>query len=132
MLANSDVSCAVISFFERQHLDEYLYASGKQLSEADLAVLDEYGRRIAGNYCEPHCNACLDSCPEQLAIHDVLRHRMYFEDYGWEKEGMRLYADLTKNASACLSCTGPCLGSCPSGIAIPDRMRETHSLLTLG
>ena len=41
------------------------------------------------------------SCPEQLAINDILRYRMYFKDYGWEKEGMRLYAKLERNASRC-------------------------------
>ena len=84
-LANEDVSCAVISFFEPQHVDEYLAASGKPLTPDQLAVLEEYDRQIAGTYCGPHCGACLSACPEELAIHDVLRHRMYFEDYGWEK-----------------------------------------------
>jgi len=131
-LANEDVSCAVISFFELQHVDEYLAASGGRLSEADIAVLREYDRQIAGSYCGPHCGQCLEACPEGLPIHDVLRHRMYFEDYGWEKEGMQRYAALGRNASACASCSAPCLGSCPVGIPIQQRMSEAHELLTLG
>jgi aryl-alcohol dehydrogenase-like predicted oxidoreductase len=131
-LANPDVSCAVISFFEPQHVDEYLAASGQKLTDADLAVLAEYERQIAGTYCGPHCGQCLGSCPEGLPIHDVLRQRMYFEDYGWEKEGMRLYAKLEKDASACASCSAPCLGSCPVGINIPERMDGAHDLLSLG
>ncbi len=130
-LSNADVSCAVVSFFELQHVDEFLGASGKRLGAADLAILEEYDRQILGSYCAPHCGACLDSCPEGLAIHDVLRHRMYFEDYGWEKEGMRLYAQLERNASVCAGCSGPCLGSCPVGVPIPERMAGAHELLTL-
>ena len=130
-LANPDISCSVISFFELQHVDEYLAASGGKLTEADIALLREYDRQIAGTYCGPHCGACLSSCPEGLPIHDVLRHRMYFEDYGWEKEGMQRYAALSHNASACLGCSGPCLGSCPVGVDIPTRMRGAHDLLTL-
>jgi len=130
-LSNPDVSCAVISFTELVHCDEYLAASGGGLSPADVAVLEKYDREILGSYCAPHCGACLDACPEDLAVHDVLRHRMYFEDYGREKEGMRLYAALDRNASVCASCTGPCLGSCPIGVNIPDRMRGAHDLLTL-
>jgi predicted aldo/keto reductase-like oxidoreductase len=57
---------------------------------------------------------------------------MYFEDYGWEKEGMRLYGELSKNASVCLSCSAPCAGSCPVGIPIQERMTGAHELLTLG
>ena len=55
---------------------------------------------------------------------------MYFEDYGWEKEAMRLYAQLEKNASVCAGCSAPCLGSCPVGIPISDRMTGAHDLLT--
>jgi aryl-alcohol dehydrogenase-like predicted oxidoreductase len=130
-LANPDVSCAVISFFEPQHVDEYLHASGKALLPADTALLERYDRLVAGTYCAPHCGACLGSCPEGLPIDDVLRQRMYFEDYGWQQEGMRGYARLAKDASVCASCAGPCLGSCPLGVPIPDRMRGAHELLSL-
>ena len=129
-LSNPDVSCAVISFFELQHVDEYLYASGRRLSQQDVAILEEYDRQIRGSYCEPHCGACLDSCPENLAIPDVLRHRMYFEDYGREKEAMRLYSLLEKQASVCVSCSAPCTGTCPVGIPIRERTIGAHELLT--
>ena len=130
-LSNPDVSCAVISFFEPQHVDEYLFASGRAVTADDVAMLEKYDRQILGSYCSPHCGECLDSCPAGLAIHDVLRHRMYFEDYGWEKEGMRLYAQLAKNASVCASCSAPCLGSCPVGVPIQERMAGAHRMLTL-
>ena len=113
VLSNPNVSCAVISFFEFQHVDEYLRASGAKLAPADVALLEEYDRQIAGSYCAPHCGACLDHCPEQLAIDDVLRYRMYFEDYGDQKEALRLYGALEKNASVCASCSAPCLGLVP-------------------
>jgi len=129
-LSNPDVSCAVISFRELAHCDEYLAASGQGLSPRDVAILEKYDREILGSYCAPHCGKCLGACPEGLPIHDVLRHRMYFEDYGQEKEAMRLYAGLAKNASVCAGCSGPCLGSCPIGVAIPERMRGAHDLLT--
>jgi ferredoxin len=122
----------VISFFELQHVDEYLAASGGVLEDADIAILEEYDRQIAGAYCGPHCGACLSSCTEGLAVHDVLRHRMYFEDYGWEKEAMRLYGQLEKNASVCAGCAAPCAGSCPVGIPIQERALGAHDLLTLG
>ncbi len=131
VLSNPDVSCAVISFFESQHVDEYLHASGRALAPKDVAILEKYDRLIAGSYCAPHCGACLASCPEGLAINDVLRHRMYFEDYGWEKEGMQQYARLERSASVCASCSAPCLGSCPIGVRIQERMAGAHELLSL-
>jgi len=131
VLSNPDVSAAVISFFEFQHVDEYLQASGGQPTPEELALLGEYDRQILGSYCVPHCGACLGSCPERLSIPDVLRHRMYFEDYGDEKEAMRLYAQLETRADVCTGCAAPCLGSCPVGIDIPTRTKGAHALLTL-
>jgi len=131
-LSNPDVSCAVISMFELQHVDEYLFASGGTPSARDRAILRRYDQEIVGTYCVPHCGACLGACPEGVPIPDVLRHRMYFEDYGREKEAMQLYSRLERNASVCASCSAPCLGSCPVGIAIPERTTEAHRLLTFG
>jgi ferredoxin len=119
----------VISFFELQHVDEYLDASGRALGARDLAILEHYDRLTAGTYCAPHCGACLGACPEGLEVHDVLRHRMYFEDYGWEREAIRLYARLEKDASVCATCPAPCLGSCPLGVPIQARMLGAHELL---
>ena len=131
-LSNPDVSCAVISMFELQQVDEYLVASGGAPSSEDVALLEEYDRQILGSYCAPHCGVCLDACPEGVPIHDVLRQRMYFEDYGREKLAMELYAKLERNASACLGCSAPCAGHCPVGIPIQDRTVGAHDLLTLG
>jgi aryl-alcohol dehydrogenase-like predicted oxidoreductase len=129
-LDNPNVSCAIISFSQLQHVDEYLAASGLPFSSADQTLLERYDAEIAGRYCAPHCDVCVDSCPERLAINDVLRHRMYFEDYGREKEAMRLYGKLEKNASVCVGCSAPCAGACPLGVAIQDRVTGAHELLT--
>jgi uncharacterized protein len=132
VLGNPNVSCLVISFSEPQHVEEYLYASGKTLSEEDLAALQRYDELIAGKHCFAHCGACLDSCPEQLAIADVLRYRMYFEDYGDQKEAMRRYAKLDKQAGVCLGCPAPCADACPEGVPIRQRMIGAHEMLRIG
>ena len=131
VLSNPGVSCLVISFFHPQHVDEYLHASGKPLRSGDVALLEEYDRAVAGTHCLPHCGVCLGSCPEGVPIADVLRHRMYFEDYGTEKRAMQEYARLEVDASACASCPAPCAGACPYGIDIASRTRDAHRLLTI-
>jgi predicted aldo/keto reductase-like oxidoreductase len=130
VLSNPDVSCLVVSFSKPQHVDEYLYASGSSLRDSDVALLRRYDQLTAGDYCQPHCGACLDSCPEQLAINDILRYRMYFKDYGWEKEGMRHYARLERNASLCAGCPAPCTGTCPIGVPIRQKMLDAHYSLS--
>ena len=131
VLSNPSVSCLVISLWETGQLDEFLYASGQSLRPQDVAVLDRYSELTTDNYCRPHCGACLESCEEQLPIHDVLRQRMYFENFGAQKEGMRLYGELGKNASVCAGCAAPCAGTCPSGLDIQTRMSGAHKLLSL-
>ena len=131
VLANPSVSCLVISLWESAQLDEFLHASGTEPSRGDLALLQRYEALTAQEHCRPHCGACLEQCPEGLPIHDVLRHRMYFEHYGAQKEAMRLYAELETRADVCASCAAPCANACPFGIPIPERTRESHALLTL-
>jgi uncharacterized protein len=132
VLSNPRVSCLVISIAEPAHVDEYLVASGTELAAADHRVLARYDALVGDQYCRPHCGACLDSCPEGLPIHDVLRYRMYFEDYGDEKEAMRKYARLGgHDASRCLGCPAPCTGSCPYGLRIRERMLGAHARLVL-
>jgi len=131
VLSNPSVSCLVISLWESAQLDEFLFASGRALSAGDLAVLQRYEAFTSAEQCRPHCGACLDSCPEGLPINDVLRHRMYYEQYGAQKEAMRLYASLDVQADVCVGCAAPCAHACPYGIRIAERTRETHALLTL-
>jgi aryl-alcohol dehydrogenase-like predicted oxidoreductase len=131
VLSNPDVSALVVSFWQPEQLDEYLAASGQQPRTSDVALLERYDQLTRGDYCQPHCGVCLGACPEQLAINDVLRHRMYFRDYGWEKEGMLQYAKLDRNAMICADCSAPCTGSCPIGVPIREKMLDAHRLLSL-
>ncbi len=130
VLSNSNVANLVISFHNDQHVDEYLFASGKTLTNDDVAVLEKYDELIAGTHCFQHCGDCLDQCPSNVPIHDVLRHRMYFEDYGDQKQAMQLYAKLERNASACVECAAPCANGCPQGIPIRERMVGAHEMLS--
>ena len=135
VLSNPAVSCLVISLWESGQLDEFLYASGhaagRSMRPGDLALLERYQELTNDSYCRPHCGACLSGCSEGLPIHDILRHRMYFENFGAQKEAMRLYGALEKQADVCTGCAAPCATSCPHGLNIPERMQGAHSLLSL-
>jgi len=130
VLSNPSVSALVISFREAQHLDEYLAASGQRPEASDAALLEKYDHLTASTQCRPHCGECLGACPAGLPIHDILRHKMYFESYRTEREAMRLYAELDRSAAICQGCPAPCAGACPHGVQIPDQMREAHRILS--
>ena len=131
VLANPSVACLVVSFREPSNVDEYIYASGKSPSSPDYAILEKYDQLSAGKHCYQHCGACLGSCPEGLPIDDVLRFKMYFEDYGDEREAMRQYAKLDVQADVCTGCSAPCANACPFDIPIPEATQQAHRLLTL-
>jgi len=95
----------------------------------DVARLEKYDRLIAGDYCQPHCGECLDACPENLPINDVLRYRMYAKEYDWPEEGRSKYALLEKDASICVGCPAPCRGACPHGVPIRTTMLDAHYVL---
>jgi len=131
VLSNPNVSCLVVSFSKPQHFDEYIWASGGRLTNQGAAILSRYDAQVAGTYCHPHCGACLPACPERLAVTDGLRYRMYFEDYGREREGMCLYAALERDARRCETWPAPCAAACPVDVPIRQRMLGADALLRL-
>jgi len=134
VLSNPDVSGLVVSMSSYQQIDEYLFASGQPLTTADLMLLEKYDRLVARDYCRPGCGACLDRCPFSVPVDDVMRYTMYAENYGWEKEAMRLYAriDPTRRADQCLGCAAPCEAACDFGLPIRDKLVRAHRLLSWG
>ena len=134
VLSNDDVDGLIVTMRSRQDIDEFLVASGgTRVTRRDVDLLERYVTLNDGTYCRPLCDACEASCPENVQIADVLRHKMYFEDYGDERMAMERYAKLTHNAASCAECTHQrCLGSCPYGLSIPELTRRAHSLLQWG
>jgi len=131
VLSNPHVSGLVVSIQDFEQIDEYLFASGKSFSDADLALLEDYDRRIAHEYCRPGCGQCLDHCPNDVPVDDVLRYGMYAEDYGWGAQAREQYAALPvdRNAARCASCPAPCEAACPFGIAIREKLVRLDRLL---
>ena len=131
VLGNPDVSGLVVSISDFDQIDEYLYASGQKLTDADLALLQRYDALIARDYCRPGCGACLDRCPYGVPVDDVFRYAMYFENYGRERDARARYAALpmARNATQCATCPAPCEAACPFDISIRDKLRGFHRLL---
>jgi ferredoxin len=83
-------------------VDEYLGASGSvRVSRADFELLARYEARNGATQCRYGCGACLAECPEGVPIDDVLRTRMYADDYGDVRFARDEYACLDRNAQAC-------------------------------
>ncbi len=130
---NPKVSGLVVSIGNFAKIDEYLYASGGKLDPADLVLLEKYDRAIAKNYCRPGCGECLDSCPYEVAVDDILRYAMYYERYGQERAGIEAYAKLPtqRRSEACVACGAPCEAACPFEIPIRERLIGAGDKLSL-
>jgi predicted aldo/keto reductase-like oxidoreductase len=134
VLSNRDVDALVVTMQAPGQVDEFVTASGGvKVTHHDLELLQRYTALHDATYCRPLCNACEPACPERVQIADVLRHKMYFEDYGAVRPAMEGYARLAHNAAACLTCAHQrCLQACPYGLSIPELTRQAHRLLHWG
>jgi len=134
VLSNPDVSGLVVSMSEYGQIDEYLFASGQPVTPTDVSLLEKYDQLIARDYCRPGCGDCLDACPYDVPIDDVMRYAMYAENYGWEREAMRLYGriDPAQRANQCVDCAAPCAAHCPFDLPIRDKLLRADQRLAWG
>jgi hypothetical protein len=131
VLANPSIDCCLITMNTFSHVEEYVAASGKPLDRSSLEALSKYRSEAGSLYCRVSCRDCLNSCPERVAINDVLRYAMYFEDYRLERNAIELYGGLAQGRKPinCGACSAPCTGACPFGIPIRERLLQAHRLL---
>jgi len=128
VLSGPHVDALIVTMTTSEQVDEYLGASGSTgVSRADLELLARYEARNGSTQCRQGCGACLAACPEGVQIDDVLRARMYAEDYGDLSFAKREYAGLGRDAQACVSCAHhACAGACPFGIDIAGLAAPAH------
>ena len=134
MLAQPNLDTICISMGTVDDIDELVAVSGRpKMSMKERRVLEGYCSRLSSEYCRPGCDGCLGSCPNDVPVHDILRYRLYFNNYGREKYAMNLYSKLPESRSAgqCASCAGHCTSSCPYGVDVRSRLVLAHNELTV-
>jgi len=131
VLSNPDVDGLIISMTGSDRIDEYLGASGwRSAASDDLPLLWQYAQMHGTSYCRHACNDCEGACPYGVPIADVLRTRMYAQDYGDMRLARSEYALLGAGASACLTCVQPpCTGACTHGLPIDKLLAPMHRML---
>jgi predicted aldo/keto reductase-like oxidoreductase len=132
VLSNPDVDGLIVSMTSAELIDEYLGASGSHsAAEADGSLLARYVRKNGSSICRQGCSACESACPVGVPIADVLRTRMYANDYGDMRLARSEYRRLGDGAAACLSCAHhACSGACPHGIPTAELLAQTHQIVS--
>lgn len=132
VLSNSNIDTCIPTMSSYSHVEEYVGTSGKPLNRADLKVIAEYQRQTKDQYCRVSCQECLASCPQNVAINDVLRYKMYFEDYRREKDAMQHYSELedSKKPLNCASCSGNCETACQYNLKVKEKLIHAHEILS--
>jgi len=119
-LSSPNVDSLVVTMTSPEQVDEYVAASGTGgPTRADLALLARYEARNGGSQCRYGCGDCADACPRGVSLPDVLRARMYAEDYGAPELARAGFWSTGAASAPCLSCTRhACTGSCPHGLDV--------------
>lgn len=132
VMANSNVDCSVLSMKTYSHVEEYVAASGKLLKRKDLQALNLYHKTFNNTYCRVSCHTCESACPRSLPIGNILRYKMYYEDYGHEHKALTHYAQLPSShkPTLCSTCTAPCNSACPHGLAVKDNLIKANEILS--
>ena len=132
VLGNPRIDTTVISMKTYSHVEAYVKASGQKLKRNDLSVLDRYRKEVDQIYCRLECHACEASCPNNVAISDIMRYGMYFEDYQQEKVALQAYAQLDSKSKPihCSACPGHCDRACPYQLSVKEKLMQVHEVLT--
>jgi predicted aldo/keto reductase-like oxidoreductase len=132
-LGNPDISSVAVTITNFRQIRDLTAAVGSRLSRPELAMLRRYAREMGDRYCR-FCTNCEASCPNGVAIADVMRFAMYFACYGREKEAMERYRALPggRTAAACDGCSAPCEAACRFGRPVRAELVAAHRSLSFG
>jgi len=119
-LSSANVDALVVTMTSVEQVDEYVAASGGGApTRADLALLARYEAAHGATQCRYGCGDCAGACPRGVSLPDVLRARMYAEDYGAPELAQAQFWSAGGASAPCLSCTHhACTGACPHGLDV--------------
>lgn len=130
-LKNSAVASACVTIKNLERLRDALGASGAKLTREGREILRRYARANSGTYCRPGCDRC-HSVSAGARVNDVLRFRMYCEDYGMPDMAAREYRALPASARADVldgRAAERLRSACPYGLDVAARLTEAHDML---
>lgn len=129
VLKNRNVSCAIVGMGAVQDAVENCAAVAQKFGALHERLLEQYAALATGDYCRM-CETCMTVCPSGVRVPDILRYRMYHQNYGHRRDARELYASLAgdQQAPACTECRR-CEQVCPARLQIVQKLKAAHALL---
>jgi predicted aldo/keto reductase-like oxidoreductase len=129
VLKNPNLDCTAVGMSTVRDVTENCAAVTKKLAAAHYRLLEHYAAAATDDYCRM-CETCMPCCPQGIPIADILRFRMYYQNYGHRENAKELYSAVPQDRRppACSRC-GICEQTCPNKLAIVEKLEEAHSLL---
>lgn len=95
-------------------------------------LFEKYMKLADSDYCRL-CSTCVPQCPKEIPIPDILRFRMYYNNYQWGDYAKGQYNNLPENKKVtnCDLC-GICEKHCPYNLKIMEKLQLAHSILADG
>ena len=129
-LKHKEVAGLIVSIRNLTELYDYVKASGTTFTKKSERTLKKYRVAHDDGYCRTGCGDCVDACPSGVDVASLLRQRMYFVDYGYEKQAMKTYARMNK-ADCCADCTdSTCEEACSHDLPVRAMLKDAHKLLS--
>jgi len=131
ILQNPNVTaCAVGMDTVQQVVEDVEAVTSFEITAQQEELLELYAGVADKDYCRL-CTTCVPHCPKGIPVPDILRFRMYYNNYGWGDYAKSLYNELPdyQNVTQCDDC-GMCESHCPHQLKIVEKLQEAHSILT--
>ena len=121
----------VSNFTNFEQMRENLSASGAPMQKAEIDAITFALLNAPRNYRDCiTCGECREACPGELAVDDIMRFRMYAEDYGDYQIARHHYAQLPAEWQATVaSGQGIPADACPYGLSVAAELKQAHRWL---
>lgn len=126
LLSLDGVTSIVSAFKNFDQMRENLSASGHPMQKAEVDAITLALLNAPRNYRDCiTCGECRSACGE-LPVDDIMRHRMYAEDYGDWETARQYYANLPAHWK---TTDGLPADACPYGLSVAAELKQAHRWL---
>jgi predicted aldo/keto reductase-like oxidoreductase len=125
VLRHPEVATAVPGCTSMGQIEEnFAVAYDLEYDEAERRFLEQTGARFAAGFCL-QCGQCVETCPQRVAVPDLMRAHMYSTAYGNPFEAERAVHDIPdgRGLDRCAGCR-QCHAQCRRGVDVAERIGE--------